>query len=85
MSARQQIRQIYNQLPEIYDPWRRLLAAVTLRSVLDIRQPTRTMTQDDYDSAQQFVRDRFVRSLLNEMKVSVPWQQIEKMIAEQSL
>ncbi|MEM7028009.1 MAG: hypothetical protein AAF629_00345 [Chloroflexota bacterium] len=76
------IRQIFHQLPDHYDPWRRLLAAVTLRSVLDVYQPAAKLSQRDWISATHFLRDQSVKQLLQDMNVSVPWQKIEKLVIE---
>ena len=76
------IRQIFHQLPERYDPWRRLLAAVTLRSVLDVYQPGTKLSEHDWISATHFLQDQAVKQLLQDMNVSVPWQQIEQLVIE---
>ena len=76
------IRQIFHQLPDRYDPWRRLLAAVTLRSVLDVYQPGTKLSERDWISAAHFLQDQSVKQLLQDMNVSVPWQKIEQLVIE---
>ena len=76
------IRQIFHQLPDRYDPWRRLLAAVTLRSVLDVYQPGTKLSRRDWISAAHFLKDQSVKQLLQDMNVSVPWQKIEQFVNE---
>jgi len=77
-----QICQVYHRqpAPDRYDPWRRLLAAVTLRSVLDVCQPTARLAPRDQASAAQFLTDREVQAFLSDMEVSVPWPQIEALM-----
>jgi hypothetical protein len=70
----------YRKLPDNYDPWRRLLAAITLRAVYDICTPSLRLTDQDQASAVSFLRDRGVQDLMQDMGVSVPWQAIEQLV-----
>ena len=75
-------RQIFHQLPDRYDPYRRLLAAVTLRSVLDVYQPSAKLSQHDWLSATHFLQDQSIKQLLQDLELSIPWQQIEQLVTE---
>lgn len=67
-------------MPEHYDPWRRLLAAITLRAVCDICAPSMRLSAQDQATAISFLRDRGVKELLQDMEVSVPWRAIEQLV-----
>jgi hypothetical protein len=66
--------------PDRYDPWRRLLAAITLQAVWDVHQPPRRLSEQDRYSALAFLVDRQVKGMLDDAGVSVPWPQVKKLV-----
>lgn len=56
-----------SNLPESYDPWQRLLAAIALQAVVDIVNPEKCLTQDEHLTARTFVRDN--RMLYQELGI----------------
>jgi hypothetical protein len=67
-------------IPDRYDPWRRLLAAVLLRAVWDVHTPTQGLSQQDYASAIAFLGDRHVKYLLEGMGVCLPWTKVYEFV-----
>lgn len=46
-----------SNLPELYDPWQRLLAAIALQAVVDVVNPEKCLTSDERWTARAFIRD----------------------------
>jgi len=56
-----------SNLPDIYDPWQRLLAAIALRAVVDIVNPEKCLTSEERLTARAFIRNH--RALYQELGI----------------
>jgi len=70
-------------LPELYDPWRRLLAAVVLRAVCDVVAPSQQLAERDRASAQLFLLDRSVEAFMSDTGLWLPWVKIRGLTKHQ--
>ena len=76
------IRRRTYQMPEQYDPWRRLLAAVVLQAVCDVHTPHQRLTERDRASALLFLQDQQVEQFLTDTGLWLPWPKIRALAVD---